>query len=81
MTLEYDIKLHCTSEAAILEVFGPQIYNVVITCRMRKKEADEGIKLTDCVSILISARPHNRAIVNLDLGLEQGYWIWKRLNA
>jgi hypothetical protein len=79
MMLEHDIKLHCISEAAILEVFGPQIYNAVIACRMRKKEAGEGFKLTECVSIVISAGPHDGAIVNLALGLEEGHRIRKKL--
>jgi hypothetical protein len=79
MALEHDIKLHCISEEAILEVFGPQIYNAVVACRMRKKEAEVGNKLTECVSVVISAEPRDGLIVNLALGMKEGHGIWKKL--
>ena len=79
MALDHDIKLKCISDQAILQVFGPEIYEAIAACRMRKIEVDEGNKLTECVSVVISEKPRHGLIINLSLGMEEGNQIRKKL--
>jgi hypothetical protein len=46
---------------------------------MFKQEAEEGNKLTECVLVVILERPHDRLIINLSLGNEEGNRIRKKL--
>lgn len=46
---------------------------------MRRKELEEGNRVTECVSMMLTSRPDEGAIINLSLGLEGGTQVQKKL--
>jgi len=46
---------------------------------MREKELEEGNRVTECVSMILTNSPSDAAIINLSLGLEGGVQIQNKL--
>ncbi|KAF3481542.1 uncharacterized protein GIQ15_04301 [Arthroderma uncinatum] len=61
---------------AILNVFGPEIHEAVTESPMRRKELAEGMRVTECVSMILT---RDGAIINLALGLDGGVKIQNKL--
>jgi hypothetical protein len=74
-----EISLKGVLDAAIIDVFGHEIYRAIAACRMREMELDEGSAATECVSMTITSDPNEGAIINLALGLEEGTQIREKL--
>lgn len=59
-------------DEAIIEVFGTTIQGAITGSPIRRRQLEEGKRLTECVSMILTK---NGAIVNLSLGLEGGLQI------
>jgi hypothetical protein len=64
---------------AIIDVFGSEIHGAIAASRMRKKELEEGNRVTECVSMIFTSTPGEGAIINLSLGLKGGVQIQNKL--
>ncbi|KAM4061496.1 hypothetical protein HRG_007311 [Hirsutella rhossiliensis] len=62
-----DLILRGCKRHVILDVFGHDIYNAVNASRAYKEEAEQGNPLTECVTMTISHRADDGAIINLSL--------------
>ena len=76
-----EMTLKGAQDDAIIRVFGPEIYGAIKTSRMREKELEEGNLVTECVSMIITSRSDEGAIINLSLGLKGGAQIQNKLYA
>lgn len=56
----------------IIRILGPEIHGAIQSSRMRRKEMEEGNHVTECVSMILTSRPEEGAIINLSLGLKGG---------
>jgi hypothetical protein len=56
-------------DEAIVKVFGPEIHDAITESPVRRRELEEGKRVTECVSMILTK---NGAIINLSLGLEGG---------
>jgi len=65
-------------DAAVFKVFGPEIYDAMTQCPIRRTELAEGKHVTECVSMIFIK---NGAFINLSLDLEGGLQIWNKLHA
>lgn len=74
-----ELTLKGVQDEAISEVFGDGIHQAITACRMRKKELREGNKVTECVSMILTGKHDEGAILNLALGLEEGIRIRRLL--
>lgn len=63
-------------DEAIIEVFGIEIHNAITESPIRRRELEEGKRLTECVSMILTK---NGAIINLSLGLKGGLQIQNKL--
>jgi len=63
-------------DEAIIKVFGPEIYDAITESPVHRRELEEGKRLTECVSMIITK---NGAIINLSLGLKGGLQIQNKL--
>ena len=79
LTPNPEITLKGVLDEAIIGVFGSEIYRAIRTCRMRKKELEEGNRVTECVSMILTNSPSEGAIISLSLGLEEGVQIRNKL--
>jgi hypothetical protein len=79
LTPNPEITLKGVWDEAIIDVFGPEIHKAIATCRMREKESEEGNRVTECVSMILTSNPSDGAIINLSFGLEGGVQIRKKL--
>lgn len=66
-------------DEAIIRTLGPDIHGAIQASRMRRKELEEGNRVTECVSMMLTSRPDEGAIINLSLGLKGGAQIQKKL--
>lgn len=66
-------------DEAIVRTLGPEIHGAIQASRMRRKELEEGNNVTECVSMMLTSRPNEGAIINLSLGLKGGAQIQKKL--
>ncbi|QSS65313.1 hypothetical protein I7I51_06155 [Histoplasma capsulatum] len=64
---------------AIMRVLGPEVHGAIRASRMRKKELEEGNHMTECVSMIVTSRYDEGAIINLSLGLKGGAQIQNKL--
>jgi hypothetical protein len=74
-----DMTLKGTRDDAIISVLGKEIYEGIRASRMRGKELEEGNRITECVSMMLTSRPDEGAIINLSLGLKGGSRIQSKL--
>lgn len=74
-----EITLKGVLDEVIIDVFGPEIYGAITACRMRKKELEEGNRVTECVSMMLTSSPAEGAIINLSLGLKGGVQIQNKI--
>jgi hypothetical protein len=79
LTPNPEITLKGVLDEAIIDVFGSEIHGAIRTCRMRKKELEEGNRVTECVSMILTSSPSEGAIISLSLGLEGGVQIQNKL--
>jgi hypothetical protein len=63
-------------DEAIVKVFGPEIHDAITESPVRRRELEEGKRVTECVSMILTK---NGAIINLSLGLEGGLQIQNKL--
>lgn len=56
----------------IIRILGSETHAAIQSSRMRRKEMEEGNHVTECVSMIITSRPEEGAIINLSLGLKDG---------
>ena len=79
LTPNPEVTLRGVLDEAIIRVFGPEIHGAITACRMREKELEEGSRVTECVSMILTGSPDKGAIINLSLGLKGGAQIRKKL--
>lgn len=79
LTPNPEITLKGVMDEAIIDVFGSEIHGAITTCRMREKEVEEGNNVTECVSMILTSKPSDGAIINLSLGLKCGFQIQNKL--
>jgi hypothetical protein len=79
MKPDAEITLKGVVDEAIMYVFGQEIYRAVISSRMRNKELEEGNHATECVSMILTSRSDEGAIINLSMGLGWGIQIKAKL--
>jgi hypothetical protein len=79
LTPNPEITLKGVLDEAIIDVFGSEIHRAIRTCRMREKELEEGNRVTECVSMILTSSPSEGAIISLSLGLEGGVQIQNKL--
>lgn len=79
LTPNPQITLKGVLDEAIIRVFGPEIRGAITACRMRKKELEEGNRVTECVSMILTGCPDKGAIINLSFGLKGGAQIRNKL--
>jgi hypothetical protein len=63
-------------DEVIVKVFGPEIHDAITESPIRRRELEEGKRVTECVSMILTK---NGAIINLSLGLEGGLKIQNKL--
>lgn len=63
----------------IVRTLGPVVHGAIQSSRMRRKELEEGNHVTECVSMILTSRPEEGAIINLSLGLKGGTQIQNKL--
>jgi hypothetical protein len=63
-------------DEVIIKVFGPEIHDAITESPIRRRELEEGKRVTECVSMILT---NNGAIINLSLGLEGGLKIQNKL--
>ena len=56
-------------DKAIIKVFSSEIYDAITENPVRRRELEEGKRVTECVLMILTK---NGAIINLSLGLEGG---------
>lgn len=61
---------------AIIRIFGPNTYGAINESPVRKRESAEGKRVTECVSMILTK---DGAIINLSLGLEEGFQLYHKL--
>lgn len=64
------------NEEAITKVFGVEIHGAIRDSPVRRREIEQGKRLTECVSMIIT---EEGAIVNLSLDLDRGIKISRKL--
>ena len=74
-----EILLKGALQDKIIKVLGQKVHEAVAACCMREKEIEEGIAVTDCVSMQFTSKPSESATLNLALGMEEGTQIRKKL--
>lgn len=74
-----EITLKGVLDKAIIDVFGSEIHRAITTCRIREKELEQGNRVTECVSMILTNNPSDAAIINLSLGLKGGVQIRNKL--
>ncbi|KAA8652767.1 uncharacterized protein ATNIH1004_001672 [Aspergillus tanneri] len=74
-----DITLKGVLDDAIIRILGPDIHSAIRASRMRRKELEEGNRVTECVSMIITNKANEGAIINLSLGLKDGAQIQNKL--
>ncbi|KAG4417676.1 hypothetical protein IFR04_009179 [Cadophora malorum] len=79
LTPNPEITLKGVLDEAIIDVFGSEIHRAITACRMRRKELEEGNRVTECVSMILTSRSDEGAIINLSLGVEEGTQIREKL--
>lgn len=79
LTPNPEITLKGVKDGAIIGVFGLEIYWAITKCRMHEKELEEGNEVTECVSMILTSRPSDGAIINLSLGLKGGVQMRSKL--
>jgi len=52
---------------ALLDVFGPEIYDAVIASNMREEEVADGVDVPQCVSMILPASSRDTVVINLTL--------------
>lgn len=67
-----EITLKGALDESIIRILGPEIHGAIQSSRMRRKEMEEGNHVTECVSMILTSRPEEGAIINLSLGLKGG---------
>jgi hypothetical protein len=60
----------------IIKVFGPEIHDAITESPVRRRELEEGKRVTESISMILTK---NGAIINLSLGLEGGLQIQNKL--
>jgi len=79
LTPNPEITLKGVLDEAIIDVFGSEIHRAITACRMRRKELEEGNRVTECVSMILTSSSDEGAIINLSLGVEEGTQIREKL--
>ena len=79
LTPNPEITLKGVSDEAIIRVFGPEIYEAITASGIRKKELEEGNDITEGVSMILTSRSSEGAIINLSLDLRGGAQIQNKL--
>jgi hypothetical protein len=67
-----EMTLKGSLDESIIRILGPEIHGAIQSSRMRRKEMEEGNHVTECVSMILTSRPEEGAIINLALGLKGG---------
>ena len=65
-----EITLKGALDENIIRILSPEIYGAIQSSRMRRKEMEEGNHITECISIILTSKPEEGAIINLSLGLK-----------
>jgi len=60
-------------EAAITELLGPEISAGIEMSPLRKEEVRQGLLLTNCIMLRVTGNSLEDGILNLNLGLEEGF--------
>ncbi|KAH8772340.1 hypothetical protein BGZ57DRAFT_764040, partial [Hyaloscypha finlandica] len=79
LTPNPEVTLKGVLDEAIILVFGPEVHGAITACGMRRKELEEGSRVTECVSMILTGSPDEGAIINLSLGLKGGAQIRNKL--
>lgn len=74
-----EITLKGSLDENIVRTLGPVVHGAIQSSRMRRKELEEGNHVTECVSMILTSRPEEGAIINLSLGLKGGTQIQNKL--
>lgn len=74
-----EITLKGALDEAIIRIFGPEIHGAIAASRMRKKELEEGNRVSECVSMILTSNSSEGAIIDLSLGLGEGVQIREKL--
>lgn len=74
-----DFVLRGCNRDVIAEVFGKNIANAIKASPAFKEEAEQGEPLTECVSMTISCRVNEGAVINLSLDEKEGYRVKAKL--
>ncbi|KFA48716.1 hypothetical protein S40293_11453 [Stachybotrys chartarum IBT 40293] len=74
-----DLTLRGCKRDVILEVFGYDIDNAIKASLAYKEEAEQGNPLTECVSMTISHRAKDGAVINLSLDEKEGVRVRRKL--
>ena len=70
-----EVTLKGVLREAIIRTFGPEIYNAVAESSIREKELEEGNQVTEGVSMILTSKTSEGAIINLSLGVRGGVQI------
>lgn len=65
-----EITLKGALDENIIRILSPEIYGAIQSSRMRRKEMEGGNHITECISIILTSKPEEGAIINLSLGLK-----------
>jgi len=79
LTPNPEITLKGVSDEAIIHVFGPEIHQAIATSGMRKKELEEGNNVTEGISMILTSKSSESAIINLSLDLRGGAQIQNKI--
>jgi hypothetical protein len=71
-----EVTLKGVPDEAIINIFGPEIHGAINESPIRKRELEDGTRVTECVSMILT---RNGAIINLALGLDAGVKIQHKL--
>lgn len=74
-----ELSFQGSSAQGMQEVLGKEVSEFIKVSPARKKELDHRIRLTKWVTMQMSNRPEDDGILNISMGLNEGYQIKERL--
>jgi len=74
-----DLVLRGCKRDVILEVFGRDITTAIMASPAYKEEAEQGNPLTECVTMTISNKAKDGAVINLSLDEKEGFRVKAKL--
>jgi hypothetical protein len=74
-----DVMLKGAQDDDIISVLGDEIHDTIRASRIRGKELEKGNRAMECVSIILTSRPDEGAVINLSLRLKGGSQIQNKL--